>query len=268
MDVCRFINSKDVAEHLRAAEYQFNAFETVYFVEQFADATLDEKISAWKEIAEAMPNCPTTWSPNYEKCGSTHSFLREYAALQQHMLDEFENKNDFVYAIRSMRCAQRPESDPQNEESPYIEGPWIEGEPLLFSTLANQAIVGACSNPLSMRRTTSLGLRLAFPDDSSFPLPGWRDMEYTPFATWSNPDTPSSSPLEGCASRRIRQRSARRAASNRRTGESLQMNEMPSIGTTLTYGEAIKACNRFERMMLEKAYGAEPLPAVGLYDLL
>ena len=53
--------------------------------------------------------------------------------------------------------------------------------------------------------------------------------------------TPSSSPLEGCASRRIRQRSARRAASNRRTGESMQMNEMPSIGTTLTYGEAIKA---------------------------
>lgn len=59
MNVCRFINSKDVAEHLRAAWYQFNAFETVYFVEQFADATLDEKISAWKEIAETMPNCPT-----------------------------------------------------------------------------------------------------------------------------------------------------------------------------------------------------------------
>ena len=48
----------------------------------------------------------------------------------------------------------------------------------------------------------------------------------------------------------------------------MQMNETPSIGTTLTYGEAIKACDRFERTMLEKAYGAELLPAVGLYDLL
>ncbi len=48
----------------------------------------------------------------------------------------------------------------------------------------------------------------------------------------------------------------------------MQMNEMPSIGTTLTYGEAIKAYGRFERTMLEKAYGAELLPAVGLYDLL
>lgn len=48
----------------------------------------------------------------------------------------------------------------------------------------------------------------------------------------------------------------------------MQMNEMPSIGTTLTYGEAIEAYDRFERTMLEKAYGAELLPAVGLYDLL
>ena len=37
----------------------------------------------------------------------------------------------------------------------------------------------------------------------------------------------------------------------------MQMNEMPSIGTTLTYGEAIKAYDRFERTMLEKAYGVE-----------
>ena len=48
----------------------------------------------------------------------------------------------------------------------------------------------------------------------------------------------------------------------------MQMDEMPSIGTTLTYGEAIRAYDRFERTMLEKAYGAELLPAVGLYDLL
>lgn len=48
----------------------------------------------------------------------------------------------------------------------------------------------------------------------------------------------------------------------------MQMNEMPSIGTTLTYGETIKAYGCFERMMLKKAYGAELLPAVGLYDLL
>lgn len=48
----------------------------------------------------------------------------------------------------------------------------------------------------------------------------------------------------------------------------MQMNEIPSIGTTLTYGEAIPAYDCFERTMLEKAYGTELLPAVGLHDLL
>lgn len=48
----------------------------------------------------------------------------------------------------------------------------------------------------------------------------------------------------------------------------MQMNKMPSVGTTLSYGEAIKAYDRFERSMLEKAYGTGLLPAVGLYDLL
>lgn len=48
----------------------------------------------------------------------------------------------------------------------------------------------------------------------------------------------------------------------------MECNDFPGVGTRLTYGEAIPACDRFERTMLEKAYGAELLPAVGLYDLL
>ena len=48
----------------------------------------------------------------------------------------------------------------------------------------------------------------------------------------------------------------------------MKCNDFPKIGTRLTYGEAIAAYDRFERSMLEKAYGAGLLPAVGLYDLL
>ncbi len=43
----------------------------------------------------------------------------------------------------------------------------------------------------------------------------------------------------------------------------MQMNEMPSIGTTLTYGEAIKAYDRFERTMLENASGPSSCPRWG-----
>ena len=48
----------------------------------------------------------------------------------------------------------------------------------------------------------------------------------------------------------------------------MECNDFPEVDTRLTYGEAIPVYNRFERSMLEKAYGAELLPAVGLYDLL
>lgn len=48
----------------------------------------------------------------------------------------------------------------------------------------------------------------------------------------------------------------------------MERSDFPEVGTRLTYGEAIPAYNRFEGSMLEKAYGAGLLPAVGLYDLL
>ena len=48
----------------------------------------------------------------------------------------------------------------------------------------------------------------------------------------------------------------------------MECNDFPEVDTRLTYGEAIPVYDRFERSMLEKAYGAELLPAVGLYDLL
>lgn len=48
----------------------------------------------------------------------------------------------------------------------------------------------------------------------------------------------------------------------------MECSDFPEVGTRLTYGEAIPAYDRFERSMLEKAYGAGLLPAVGPYDLL
>lgn len=36
----------------------------------------------------------------------------------------------------------------------------------------------------------------------------------------------------------------------------MECNDFPEVGTRLTYGEAIPVYDRFERSMLEKAYGA------------
>lgn len=42
----------------------------------------------------------------------------------------------------------------------------------------------------------------------------------------------------------------------------MERSDFPEVGTRLTYGEAIPAYSRFERLMLENAYGGRT-PARG-----
>lgn len=70
----RFVNSKGVADHLHETGYKFT------------DATLDEKIAAWLEIAEAMLNCPMEGLLNTCPVPSFHAFLHDYVDLQKREL--------------------------------------------------------------------------------------------------------------------------------------------------------------------------------------
>lgn len=68
MDVCRFINSKNVAEHLRAANsrdmadylraenFPFTAQQAAYLANISTQVTLAEKTEAWHAIADEMSN--------------------------------------------------------------------------------------------------------------------------------------------------------------------------------------------------------------------
>ena len=60
MDLFRFIDSKDIREHLRQIGYSFIAPEAAFLVWQCRSATLKEKITAWREIIETMPDCSLT----------------------------------------------------------------------------------------------------------------------------------------------------------------------------------------------------------------
>ena len=70
----RFMDSKDIREHLRQIGYSFTAPEAAFLVWQCRSATLKEKISAWREISEAMPNCPLTRRKE-EPIGNCHDFF-------------------------------------------------------------------------------------------------------------------------------------------------------------------------------------------------
>ena len=109
MDILRFINSKDIREHLRSIRYEFNSLETAWLIYQCHDATIDEKHKAWNELIETMPDCPIEKRLNTVAQDSLHAFLRQYIELEDRYLNEFcderhaDTFNDdkpFVYKIK------------------------------------------------------------------------------------------------------------------------------------------------------------------------
>ena len=109
MDIFRFINSKDIREHLRSIRYEFNSLETAWLIYQCHDATIDEKHKAWNELVETMPDCPIVERLNTVPQDSLHAFLMQYIELEDRYLNEFcderhtdtfYNNKPFVYKFK------------------------------------------------------------------------------------------------------------------------------------------------------------------------
>lgn len=131
LDIYRFMNSKDVAGYLRETDYELNAMEAAYLVEICDNATLDEKVEAWRWIIETMPDCAMAHCHDIEKCDSVHAFLLDYIDLQWRMLGMFEQGKGSVYFLRKARYGKWPE---------WLAGKgddlWVDDYPRPFSTLA------------------------------------------------------------------------------------------------------------------------------------
>lgn len=54
-DAFEFINSKDIREHLRELDYQFNSMELAWLVWQSRTVSFGEKMNTWMEMLE-MPD--------------------------------------------------------------------------------------------------------------------------------------------------------------------------------------------------------------------
>ena len=93
MDISSFINSKDIREHHRAIEYEYNALEAAWLVSQCQHATLEEKHEAWRWIIENMPDC------EIKDCGgrvtvptdSVHKVLADYMEMENAFIERFKD---------------------------------------------------------------------------------------------------------------------------------------------------------------------------------
>lgn len=109
MDIFRFVNSKDIREHLRDIGYEFNSLEAAWLIYQCCDATIDEKHKAWNELIETMPDCPIEKRLNTVAQDSLHAFLIQYMELEDKYRNEFRegkhtdtfnNDKPFIYKFK------------------------------------------------------------------------------------------------------------------------------------------------------------------------
>lgn len=97
MDIYRFFNSKDVASYLRGIGYEFSMPEASFIVYCSLGATLDEKMVAWLEIAETMPDCAMEKRPWLEQILSTRAFLSDYVDLKRRELGIFCGQDGSIF---------------------------------------------------------------------------------------------------------------------------------------------------------------------------
>ena len=122
MNYDRFINSKDIRDYLRQIGYSFIAPEAAFLVWQCRSATLKEKITAWREIIETMPDCSLTRREK-EPIGNCHDFLRRHITSQETLLKEFPNGKNCVYRYETHEPRRNwPQDDGWRGGGEYFNG--------------------------------------------------------------------------------------------------------------------------------------------------
>lgn len=101
MDIVKFVNSKDIAEHLRNIKYEFSTIEAAWLIWQSIDTTLKERHEAWNTLIEEMPDCEMperNWCKYQE---SIRAFLRQYMDIENRQYELFQkSESGAVYQYK------------------------------------------------------------------------------------------------------------------------------------------------------------------------
>ncbi|MBQ6565322.1 MAG: hypothetical protein IJL88_15545 [Clostridia bacterium] len=99
MNVLRYINSKDIREHLRKIDYKFSALEAAWLIYQSRYTTLEERHQAWKQLIAEYPDCSIPKRLNTVPQDSLHHFLEEYMDMEKRMLKQFRDPTGAVFQL-------------------------------------------------------------------------------------------------------------------------------------------------------------------------
>lgn len=101
MDICSFINSDAIANHLREINYVFSSKEAAWLIYQCKKITLREKHDAWEWLIENMPDCELEERMNCLHWDSLHGVIDQYMNIEKKYLEIFRKKEaNAVYQYR------------------------------------------------------------------------------------------------------------------------------------------------------------------------
>lgn len=103
MNIYRFMDSRDMREHLQKLNYAFTTPEAAFLVYWCKAAALEERIAAWREIIDTMPNCSVAERLHQDAIPDFHQFLRDYIDLQERELRRFKEPDGCVYVCELSR---------------------------------------------------------------------------------------------------------------------------------------------------------------------
>ena len=111
MNICKFINSMDIRDYLNRISYSFTTKEAAWLIYQSRNHTINEKLSAWKELIEYMPDCEIEESYGRPYIPSLHEYLKKYIDYSECIIREFYDNTDSVYVISRMHDGSLSKDD-------------------------------------------------------------------------------------------------------------------------------------------------------------
>ena len=81
MNVYEWLESPDVREYLEGIHYEFTLPEAFYVIRENEQRALEEKIAAWEELLNVMPDCPFSIESDAGGKVETASFTSPFESL-------------------------------------------------------------------------------------------------------------------------------------------------------------------------------------------
>ncbi len=153
MDIFKFVDSRDIREHLRSIDYQFSTPEAAFLVWYSRKATLKEKTDAWLEIADIMPNCSMLRNHGILDIPDFHAFLRKTVDDIEEGIVKFEIPSAHSYFFDIRWPGQSPASN--------MRGPFRSYDACIDTAvdelLENEDASGACVTRFALEAQAPCG---------------------------------------------------------------------------------------------------------------